>query len=198
MSALYVFSVEQPEIPLEILNQTHDIKNTLSQANVEYDSWPLRDINSATELQGKDLQEAVLNAYAEDVSFLKNREGYQTADVIRLTTEHPDKLALRQKFLSEHVHSEDEVRFFVEGSGLFCINYENRIYQLLATAGDLVRLPAGTHHWFDMGSSPSFTCIRLFTDPAGWVADFTQSAISKQFPDLDHWKSSEHEKSENV
>ena len=43
-------------------------------------------------------------------------------------------------------------------------------------------MPAGTKHWFDMGASPSFTAVRLFTNPEGWVAQFTGDEIAELFP----------------
>ena len=92
--------------------------------------------------------------------------------------------ALRAKFLAEHTHADDEVRFFVAGSGLFVLHAEGRVYAALCEQDDLISVPAGIRHWFDMGSSPAFTCIRLFNDPAGWVARFTGDDIATRFPTL--------------
>ena len=52
----------------------------------------------------------------------------------------------------------------------------------VSVAGDLVRVPAGMPHWFDMGPRPRFTAIRLFTNPEGWVAHYTGSDIARRFP----------------
>jgi len=106
-------------------------------------------------------------------------------DAIRMTPDHPDREALRQKFLAEHTHSEDEVRFFVEGRGLFCLHIGAEVLQVLCEADDFLRVPAGTRHWFDMGSSPHFTAIRFFDNPEGWVAQFTGDAIAERYPLLD-------------
>ena len=99
--------------------------------------------------------------------------------------DHPDRVALRQKFLSEHTHGEDEVRFFVEGAGLFCLHLDERVYAVLCTKGDLISVPAGTRHWFDMGDRPRFTAIRLFNNPDGWIARFTGDTLAERFPRLD-------------
>ncbi|MDK6820676.1 acireductone dioxygenase, partial [Klebsiella pneumoniae] len=48
-------------------------------------------------------------------------KGYQSWDVISLRADNPQTEALREKFLNEHTQGEDEVRFFVEGAGLFCL-----------------------------------------------------------------------------
>jgi 1,2-dihydroxy-3-keto-5-methylthiopentene dioxygenase len=113
------------------------------------------------------------------------RGNYPTVDAIRMTPEHPDREALRQKFLAEHIHSEDEVRFFVEGQGLFCLHIGVEVLQVLCEADDWISVPAGTKHWFDMGSAPQFCAIRFFDNPDGWVAQFTGEAIAGQFPLLD-------------
>ena len=95
---------------------------------------------------------------------------------------HPDKAALRQKFLSEHTHSEDEVRFFVAGSGQFTLHLGDKVYDILCEQGDLIGVPDGTRHWFDMSEQPHFVAIRLFNNPAGWVANFTDDPIAERFP----------------
>jgi 1,2-dihydroxy-3-keto-5-methylthiopentene dioxygenase len=106
-------------------------------------------------------------------------------DAIRLTPDHPDREALRKKFLAEHTHSEDEVRFFVEGQGLFCLHIGREVLQVLCQAEDWIRVPAGTRHWFDMGAEPHFTAIRFFDNPQGWVAQFTGDPIAQSFPYLE-------------
>jgi 1,2-dihydroxy-3-keto-5-methylthiopentene dioxygenase len=106
-------------------------------------------------------------------------------DAIRLTPEHPDREALRRKFLAEHTHSEDEVRFFVEGRGLFCLHIGEEVLQVLCEQNDFLRVPAGTRHWFDMGGAPRFTAIRFFDNPEGWVAQFTGDGIADHYPLLD-------------
>lgn len=89
---------------------------------------------------------------------------------------------LRRKFLDEHTHSEDEVRFFVAGSGLFSLHLGSQVFEVRCEQGDLISVPANTKHWFDMGPEPSFVAIRLFTNPTGWVAHFTGNQIAIQFP----------------
>jgi 1,2-dihydroxy-3-keto-5-methylthiopentene dioxygenase len=116
------------------------------------------------------------------VARLKAERGYLSVDVIRMVPDHPERDMLRTKFLSEHRHAEDEVRFFVEGEGLFTLHLNDRVYAVLCAAGDLISVPAGTPHWFDMGPSPRFTAIRLFTNPDGWIAQFTGDTIADRFP----------------
>jgi 1,2-dihydroxy-3-keto-5-methylthiopentene dioxygenase len=126
--------------------------------------------------------EDILAAYADAIDRLKARGGYQSCDVLRLTPDHPQRAELRAKFLAEHIHDDDEVRFFVEGAGLFYIHAGGMVHALECTAGDLIAVPAGTQHWFDTGAQPRFTVIRLFTTPDGWVARFTGDPIAESIP----------------
>jgi len=153
-----------------------EIAAALAPIGVRFEQWPSRPLPAGAD------QEAVLAAFAPEVARLKAENGYRSIDVIRMTADHPEKAALRQKFLSEHRHSEDEVRFFVEGEGLFTLREEERVYAVLCEAGDLISVPAGMRHWFDMGPSPRFTAIRLFTNADGWIANFTGDAIAERFP----------------
>jgi 1,2-dihydroxy-3-keto-5-methylthiopentene dioxygenase len=124
----------------------------------------------------------ILAAYGADIETLKARGGYQSWDVLRVTPDHPEREALRAKFLAEHIHDDDEVRFFVEGAGLFYIHAGGMVHALECTAGDLIAVPAGTQHWFDTGARPRFTVIRMFTTPDGWVARFTGDPIAQSIP----------------
>ncbi len=163
-----------------LLNQTSEvalITELLGYAGVLFRQWPTPAVLSA-----QSSAEQILQAYQAQITQLQQQEGYQTVDVISLSPDHPDKAALRQKFLAEHTHSEDEVRFFVRGQGLFCLHIQDKIYQVLCCQQDLIAVPAGTPHWFDMGSAPDFAAIRLFNNASGWVANFTGSDIANRFP----------------
>jgi 1,2-dihydroxy-3-keto-5-methylthiopentene dioxygenase len=149
----------------------------LSEVGVRFEQWQAnRQLDEAAD------QQAVLDAYRDDIARLKAEGGYRSVDVVRMRPDHPEKAAMRAKFLSEHTHSEDEVRFFVEGSGLFSLHIGSSVYLVTCERGDLLSVPAGTRHWFDMGDSPRFAAIRLFLDPSGWVAEFTGDAIAERFP----------------
>ena len=74
------------------------------------------------------------------------------------------------------------MRFFVEGRGLFSLHIEDEVLTVLCERGDLIHVPAGTKHWFDMGSQPQFCALRFFNNPAGWVAGFNNDPIAERFP----------------
>lgn len=176
MTHLRIFDADDAGTPRLDTRDPEAIAAALAELGVRYERWPLRD------LPGDPSEEAVLAAYAPEVARLKAENGYRSDDVIRLTPDHPDRAALRTKFLSEHRHSEDEVRFFVAGEGLFTLRDDDRVHAVLCEAGDLISVPAGMRHWFDMGPSPRFIAIRLFTNPEGWVANFTGDPIADRYP----------------
>ncbi|OAN60277.1 cupin [Sphingomonas sp. TDK1] len=175
MSRLRIFS-ETGTTPLLDTMDPVTITEELAMRGVRFERWPSRRIPADAG------QEEVLAAFAAEVDRLKAEKGYRSVDVIRMQPDHPDRHMLRGKFLSEHRHAEDEVRFFVEGEGLFTLHLNDRVYAVLCTEGDLISVPAGTPHWFDMGPAPFFTAIRLFTNPDGWIAQFTGDAIADRFP----------------
>ncbi|UIJ47167.1 cupin domain-containing protein [Sphingomonas cannabina] len=152
------------------------IADALATIGARFERWPLRAV--ATDASDAD----VLATYAPEIDRLRAEGGYQSVDIVRMRPDHPDRAALRTKFLDEHRHSEDEVRFFVEGEGLFTLHEGGKVHALLCTAGDLISVPAGMRHWFDMGPAPRFAAIRLFINSDGWVAQMTGDDIASHFP----------------
>lgn len=125
---------------------------------------------------------AVLEAYKTRIDELKAEGGYVTADVIDVRPETPGLEAMLDKFSSEHWHDEDEVRFVVEGRGLFHIHPPGGdVFAIEVVAGDLIRVPRGTHHWFDLCTDRRIRAIRLFQDPSGWTPHYTGSGVDAAF-----------------
>lgn len=177
MSSLTIYTAQEPTQPVFQSDNLVEIAEKLQQQGIRFEQWQANQpIEASTD------HASILAAYSDDIARLKQQGGYVTVDVISLSSDHPDKVALRQKFLAEHTHSEDEVRFFVRGEGLFCLHLGEHIFQVLCQQNDLISVPANTPHWFDMGSDPNFTAIRLFNNPEGWVANFTGSQIASRFP----------------
>ena len=181
MSDLQVFDAtgEAGQLPKLTTNDPAVIATELAERGIGFERWRAR-----AELPAGAGPDAVLAAYSQEIQAVQARGSYPTVDAIRMTPDHPDREALRQKFLSEHTHAEDEVRFFVEGRGLFCLHLGEEVLQVLCEADDWISVPAGTKHWFDMGAEPSFCSIRFFDNPEGWVAQFSGDPISDRFPRL--------------
>ncbi|MFT5032207.1 MAG: 1,2-dihydroxy-3-keto-5-methylthiopentene dioxygenase [Bacteroidia bacterium] len=180
MSELKVFADGQQATVLARSTDPAEITKTLKAVGVRFEQWLTR-----SDVQAGDDGSLVLAAYASDVKRLIGEGGYKTVDVISLNASHPDKDALRNKFLSEHTHNEDEVRFFVDGQGLFSLHLDSKVYEVLCEKGDLISVPANTPHWFDMGPEPSLVAIRFFNNPEGWVANYTGSDIAERYSRLE-------------
>ena len=185
MSRLRIFSdAVEGDATVALLSRHEDgdeIAEALSEVGVRFERWPTR----ADIVAGAD-PDAVLEAYDAEIRALSDAEGYRSADVVSMAPDHPDKATMRTKFLDEHTHAEDEVRFFVDGAGLFTLHVGEKVYEVLCERGDLIGVPAGTKHWFDMGPNPAFVAVRLFTSPDGWAADFTGDEIARRFPRLEN------------
>jgi len=153
------------------LTEVGEIASTLAAHGIDYERWtpahPIADNAPADE---------ILNAYAREIDDLKQRGGYVTADVIDVNPNTPGLDEMLAKFNREHWHDEDEVRFIIAGRGLFHIHSaDGAVLAIEVEAGDLIRVPRGTLHWFDLCSDRRVRAIRLFQDTAGWTPHYTGS-----------------------
>lgn len=174
-------TITPDDAPGNVLLHTSDfdvIQRELAAIGVPMERW------TANEKLAPDADQAtVLKAYEKSVAALNAKYGFQSVDVMGLHPAHEMAATARGKFLAEHTHDDFEIRFFVDGAGVFYIRKNGKVYQTLCTAGDLLELPANTMHWFDMGPKPFFKAIRFFTKPDGWVGHFTGDEIGKSFPE---------------
>jgi len=181
MTVLCIYP-ERGEGDPKVVRQHGAIADALSAIGVQLERWQANRPLAADADQAQ-----LLEAYSDPIALLNQRFGFQSMDVVSLGPDHPDRDSLRSKFLAEHTHDDFEVRFFVDGRGLFYLHLTDKVYCVLCEAGDLISVPAQTTHWFDMGARPDFKCIRFFTTPDGWVGRFTGSEIAARFPDFDRF-----------
>jgi 1,2-dihydroxy-3-keto-5-methylthiopentene dioxygenase len=159
------------------LTGTEEITSALASHGIDYERWtpahPIADNAPAEE---------ILNAYSREIEDLKQRGGYVTADVIDVNPTTPGLEEMLAKFNREHWHDEDEVRFIIAGRGLFHINSTSgAVLAIEVEAGDLIRVPRGTLHWFNLCSDRRIRAIRLFQDTAGWTPHYTESRVDENF-----------------
>lgn len=155
------------------------IRSFLNARGVWFDQW-----QANAEFDADADQDTILAAYADVLQPFMAKHQYRVADVLNINSETPNYEAIRAKFLSEHTHTEDEVRFFVEGQGLFWFHLkdEEPVFNVLCEAGDLISVPANSRHWFDAGATnPRVKAIRIFIDMSGWVPHYTGSEIAKTY-----------------
>ena len=179
MSWLVVFPEREPERRTRATADAGVISSELARWGVQFERW----------LPDREHVDPLV-AYASQVGRLR-AAGYGTVDVVRLAPDASDPgwvgraQAMREKFRDEHTHAEDEVRFFALGSGVFYLRLGGQVYCVGCHAGDLLSIPAGTRHWFDMGAAPRFVAIRFFESASGWVGDFSGDTIARRFPSCD-------------
>jgi 1,2-dihydroxy-3-keto-5-methylthiopentene dioxygenase len=162
------------------------IGTELAKRDIAFDRWPTKPGLGMGTPSGQ-----ILAEYADCIDALNSDGRYKYIDVAALQPDESDPgwsekaTAARSKFLAEHRHAEDEVRFFVAGCGCFYLHLEPEVLAVVCKGGDLLSVPAGTRHWFDMGARPDFVAIRFFQQQDGWIGDFTGDAIGERFPTLD-------------
>ena len=153
------------------------VRTYLAGIGIDYERW-----EPANGLPANAGAVEILSAYSAQIERLKAQGGYVTADVIDVSPETPGLEAMLNKFNSEHWHDEDEVRFIIEGRGLFHIcPSQGPVVAITVEAGDLIRVPRGTRHWFDLCRERRIRAIRLFQDPSGWTPHYTQSGVDKNY-----------------
>ncbi len=177
MSRLRIFADDAPDTPQFNSSDGGDIARELQKIGVTFERW-----HASQPVQPGATPEEVMTAYKADIDRLVRQHGFKTVDVVSIAPDNPHRAEMRKKFLDEHFHKEDEVRFFVAGSGLFTLHVDGKVYEIECVKDDLIAVPDGTTHWFDMGPEPSFVAIRFFTEPDGWVGHFTGTDIAQKFP----------------
>lgn len=162
------------------LREPAAIRDFLAPFGIHYERWPVEG-----RVKADAMAEEILAAYAPEVEILKQRGGYITADVIDVTPDIPGLQAMLDRFNKEHTHAEDEVRFIVCGRGIFHIHpAQGPVFGIEVETGDLINVPAGTQHWFDLCSDRTIRAIRLFREKAGWTPVYTGNTIASKYEPL--------------
>lgn len=154
------------------ISDPDEIRAFLKPFGIWYEKW---------EVEGRLAEDAsndeVLETYKPEIDRLKEQGGFVTADVISVNPETPGLDDMLNKFNKEHTHSEDEVRFTIKGQGVFHIAPEGGpVFSVNVASGDLINVPEGTHHWFELCSDKTIRCIRLFLDPSGWAPHYIEGS----------------------
>lgn len=159
------------------LRDPEEIRSFLSSVNIVYERW---DSGASVDINAS--AEEILNTYRKQIEQLKQEGGYVHADVIDVKHDTPGLDAMLAKFKTEHWHDEDEVRYIVAGRGIFHIHPKNHpVIGIEVEAGDLIRVPRGTLHWFNLCDDRRIRAIRLFQDPSGWAPHYTESAVDRNY-----------------
>jgi 1,2-dihydroxy-3-keto-5-methylthiopentene dioxygenase len=156
------------------------IREFLKPFGIWYEKWDVEGRIGADATN-----EEILTAYAPEIERLKVAGAFVTADVINVNPSTPNLDAMLAKFSKEHTHDEDEVRFTVKGGGVFHIHPENGpVFAVQVESGDLINVPRGMQHWFDLCNDKQIRCIRLFQDPSGWTPHYVSSGVHENYQPL--------------
>ncbi len=155
-----------------------EIVDFLKPFGIEFENWDVEG-----RIGSEATNEEILEAYAPEIERLKSTHGFVTADVINVNPDTPGLDEMLAKFDKEHLHTEDEVRFTVRGSGVFHINPEDKgpVFSITVESGDLISVPKGTHHWFNLCGDKTIRCIRLFEDMSGWTPHYMDEATHEGY-----------------
>ncbi len=163
----------------KFLHSLEEINAFAQMHGISYQRWESR------QLKADASQEEILAAYNEEIQKWRDEGAYISADVIDLVPETPGLDEMLARFSREHTHSEDEVRYCISGKGIFHINPENGpVFSIELEAGDLINVPAGTRHWFNLCQDKTIKVIRLFQDKTGWTPHYIQDNVDEQYSPL--------------
>ncbi|MGL5876255.1 MAG: 1,2-dihydroxy-3-keto-5-methylthiopentene dioxygenase [Xenococcaceae cyanobacterium] len=166
-----------------IYTQLVDISRELSSLNIQLDRWSvgedtqLRQLlaQESLNLEEKERVLAALDTYFEQ---LKQTDGYQSRDLIALHPGIPNLDEMLAKFDRIHTHADDEVRYIVDGEGIFgFVRPDGSQVELTVQPEEYINVPAGTEHWFYLTTARRVKAIRYFIDTAGWVPQYTEKEI---------------------
>jgi len=161
-----------------VFSNLDEIRQQLAPAGIEYDRWEM--------LPGVDKSsssESILEAYADQIERVKQKGGYAKVDVVNVNSATPGLDTMLAKFSTEHWHDDEEVRFIVHGRGVYHVHQPESgfVSKLEVEAGDMIRVPRGTLHWFDLCAEREIKAIRFFQDAAGWTPYYTESGLEKRY-----------------
>ncbi|WP_248925579.1 1,2-dihydroxy-3-keto-5-methylthiopentene dioxygenase [Paenibacillus hamazuiensis] len=152
-----------------------NVKAFLDKQEVLYEHWNANKLPA--DLQEKfvlsdDEKNQILSAFDSEIRDLAGRRGYKTWDVIALSDATPNLDELLKKFEQVHTHTEDEVRAITAGKGIFIIKGTDDVgyFDVELEAGDVISVPENKPHFFTLMENRQIVAVRLFIEPAGWVA----------------------------
>lgn len=107
---------------------------------------------------------------AATIDTIKREQGYVDQDVVELSPATENLDAICAKFDKEHYHTEDEVRFVLDGDGIFDVRDEGDAWiRIEVTKGDIISIPARKYHRFYLTDTRHIRCMRLFANNDGWA-----------------------------
>ncbi len=162
-----------------VVKDRETMDEILGTCGVSLEFWPVRPTGRVSDLLagsspgGEDAEE-ILAAQDHYFEKLRRNHGYQTRDLVVIFPEMPGLSGILDRFRAIHYHEDDEVRYVVDGEGIFgFVLPDGDQVELLVESGDFIRVPRLLEHWFRLTESRKIKAIRYFTGTAGWVPVYT-------------------------
>lgn len=165
----------------EVMEDLTMIANVLKPLGVELHDWPMnpesKTLLNKTQLTDREKEE-LLVFHDGYFNKLKREAGYTSRDLIVLHPEVPQLDEMLKKFDKIHTHDDDEVRYIVDGSGIFgfCLPSGEQV-KLQVSAGDYINVPKDTEHWFELDDQRRIKAVRYFSGTEGWVPRYIDKAV---------------------
>lgn len=164
----------------ERIEDREEAANFLKEQGVIYDYWDISRLQGTLrdEYALDDQQKnQIIDLFKSEIDDLSAKRGYKSADIVILSDKTPNLDDLLNKFKAEHHHEEDEVRFIVDGHGIFAIKspVDGTYFDVELNPGDLISVPNGTRHWFELMEDRKVKAIRIFSTTEGWAAIYEEA-----------------------
>ncbi|EPG66110.1 acireductone dioxygenase [Leptospira wolffii] len=171
--------VQKPGLP-EITDNA-EVKSFLEKRGVLYDHWLVpEESKSLTDKQVlvDEEKETLLKNLDYRFEVLKEKEGYQSRDLIVLHPDVPGLGEMLAKFDKVHYHTDDEVRYIVDGSGVFGFALGGEKFLVKVFKNDFISVPKNTNHWFTLDENKRIKAVRYFQDMSGWVPNYVEETTA--------------------
>lgn len=167
----------------ERIENREEAAKYLEGQGVIYERWDISRLQGTLQEEyalSDEQKNDILQLFKPEIEALSAKKGYQSADIVVLSEKTPNLEQLLDMFVKEHHHAEDEVRFIVDGHGIFAIKgpADGVYFDVELEAGDLISVPEGTRHWFELMDDRKVKAIRLFTTKEGWAAIYEEEATA--------------------
>lgn len=144
--------------------QIEDVRNDLQEKNVRW--VDIKELNELGVLSWK-LDGEKNNEELENIC--KKRD-YKNRDEIKCGDFCENYQELILKFKKEHLHSDEEIRYILGGSGYFDVrNKRDEWIRIHVVKGDMLILPEGIYHRFVPDINNYIHAMRLFKEEPKWI-----------------------------
>jgi 1,2-dihydroxy-3-keto-5-methylthiopentene dioxygenase len=183
---IYIFPHSQPEDPKTANIEAWYMDDSPDDQRLPHRQYPNLPCSAET-LQSLGIKYWSMNPslYPNDpkLQAIRKARGYSYEDCITVSPatlpNYQDKI---KSFYEEHIHTDEEVRYILEGAGYFDVrDLEDRWIRVHTKAGDLIILPEGIYHRFTLDEGNYAKALRLFIGEPVWTP-FNRNTIEESHP----------------